>query len=418
MIGKRTVIIGNSAAALSAIQAIRRENSTCPITLISQEDCYAYSPVLTPFYLSDRIQERNLFISDKRFYRGANVICLFGKEAVEIDPRKQAVVLNDDSKVNYDYLLIATGASPKAFDVLDSDTAKGLCYLRTIRNARKIKKLSKQAKEAAIIGAGLVSMEIANALYRNDIHLTFIAGSKQVLSQNVDWDCAAIIREEIEASCDSSILFGRNVNRIDKEDNKYNLSCDTGEEFAADMVIVGKGVVPNTQLVRNSGIIINKGVVVDDRLRTNIENIYAAGDVAEGRNLITGNIEVIPNWVNACEQGTTAGLNIAEVEAMSAGSINENITQFFGLGIAAIGITKVNDEDNHFEELKFMDHERKAYRKLIINGNRLIGAILLGSIQDVGIIRNIIVNSVDISPFMNNLPKIPLDFSRRFLCKS
>ena len=208
------------------------------------------------------------------------------------------------------------------------------------------------------------------------------------------------------------------MNRINKEYNKYKLSCDTGEEFAADMVIVGKGVVPNTQLVRNSGIIINKGVVVDDRLRTNIENIYAAGDVAEGRNLITGNIEVIPNWISACEQGTTAGLNIAEVKAISAGSINENIAQLFGLMIAAIGTTKVNDEDNHFEEAKFIDHERKVYRKLIINGNRLIGAILLGSIQDVGIIRNIIVNSVDISPFMNNLPKIPLDFSRRFLCKS
>lgn len=413
---KKIVIIGNSAAALSAIRAIRGKSSTHSITLISREDCCAYSPVLTTYYLSDRIPEKNLFIVDERFYRNAAVKCVLGKEVVEVDPSKQVVVLNDGKKVVYDYLLIATGASPKTLEGIDIDIAKDLCYLRTIEDAKRIRGLSKWAKEIVIVGAGLVSMQIADALYkRRGVHLTFVVGSKQVLIQNIDEDCAAIIQRQIASSSDSSLLFGRNVSKIDKKNGKYKVLLDTSEELIADMVIVGKGVEPNTQLAKDSGIGINRGILVSEFMKTNVENIYAAGDVTEGKNRVTGKVEPVPNWINACEQGRIAGLNMVGVEETFRGSVTENVTNLFGLAIAAIGMTKIKGEDKHLEEMKLMNLERKLYRKMVVSGNRLIGTILLGDIQDVGVIRNIIVNSVDISLFKSDMPKIPLNYAKSIL---
>jgi len=415
MVERKIVIIGNSAAALSAIRAIRGKSSTCSITLISREECCAYSPVLTTYYLSDRIQEKNLFIVDEGFYRNADVECVLGKEVVEVDPSKQVVVLDDGKKVDYDYLLIATGASPKTLKGIDSDIAKDLCYLRTIEDAKRIKELSKRAREIVIVGAGLVSMQIADALYKRGVHLIFVVSSKQVMTQNVDEDCAAIIQRQIGSSSGGSFLFGRNVSKIDKKNGKYKILLDTGEELIADMVVVGKGVKPNTQLVKNSGIRINQGILVNERMRTSVESIYAAGDVAEGRNRVTGKVEPVPNWINACEQGRIAGLNMVGVEETSPGAVPENVTHLFGLDIAAIAMTKITGEDRHLEELKVMDLEKKLYRKMMVNGNRLIGAVLLGDIQDMGVIRNIIVNSVDISPFKGDIPKIPLNYGKSVL---
>jgi len=415
MVERKIVIIGNGAAALSAVRAMRGISLTHRITLISREGCCAYSPVLTTYYLSDRMQEKNLFIADEAFYRNADVECVLGKEVWEVDASKRVVVLDDGKRIEYDYLLIATGASPKTLEGIDSDIARDLCYLRTIEDARRIKGFSKRAKEIVIVGAGLVSMQIANALYKRGVHLTFVVGSKQVLTQNIDEDCAAIVQGQIKSSSDSSFLFGRNLSKLDKKNGKYEVLLDTGEELIADMVIVGKGVKPNTQLVKNNGIRTNKGILVDERMRTSVEGIYAAGDVTEGENRVTGKVEPVPNWINACEQGRIAGLNMVGVDETFRGSVTENVTHLFGLTIVSIGMTKISSEDKYLEELRVMDLEKKIYKKMVVSGNRLMGAILLGDIQDVGVIRNIIISSVNISPFKSYLPKIPLNYGKSIL---
>lgn len=415
MVQKKLLILGNSAAAISAIRAIREKSSIHSITLISREDYRAYSPVLMTYYLSGRTQEKDLFIIDEGFYKNAGVKCVLSKEVVNVDPSKQVVILNDGGKVDYDYLLIACGASPKTLDETNTDIAKDLCYLRTIEDAKKIRELSKWAKEIVIVGAGLVGMQIGNALYRKGVHLTFIVASKQILSQNIDEDCSSIIREHIESSYDSSFLFERNISEIIRKNGKYKILLDTGEELIADMVIVGKGVKPNTRLITNSGIDINQGILVDERMRTNVEGIYAAGDVAEGKNRITGKVELVPNWINACEQGRIAGLNMAGVAATFPGSVAANVTNLFGLNVFAMGLTKIKGENRHMEELKYTDLDRKQYRKMVVSGNRLLGVILLGDIQDIGIIYNHIVNSVDISPFKSEMPRTPLKYRENVL---
>jgi nitrite reductase (NADH) large subunit len=181
------------------------------------------------------------------------------------------------------------------------------------------------------------------------------------------------------------------------------------------MVIVRKGVEPNTQLARTSGIRVNKGILVDQFMRTNVDGVYAAGDVTEGRNRVTGDAEPVPNWINACEQGRIAGLNMAGGEETFEGSLAENATHLFGLDVAAIGVTKVKDANEHSEETRVVNLERKLYRKMVVRGNRLVCAILLGDIRDIGIIHTVIAHSIDISPFKSRIAKMPLNFARDIL---
>ena len=406
----KQVIIGNSAAGLSAVKAIRKRGCSSPVTLISAENCSAYSPVLTTYYIAHKIDRDSLFIADDRFYRDYDVRRKLGRRAVGIDPAKQVVYLEDDTTVEYDNLLIATGASAKSPDNMEADASEYVSTLRTIEDAEKIIRLSKDAKEVVVVGAGLVSLQAANAIFKEGRKVTFVVGSKQILSQNIDAECAAIIQRRLE-SRGVFFLFGRDVRAIKREGNKAYVVTSLGEELLADLVVVGKGVKPNTELVVNSKVEVNEGILVDESMRTNIRNIFAAGDVAEGKDSISGKTESIANWPNACAQGEIAGLNMAGYPARCKVQFKESVTTVFGLAVASIGLPKT--KNGNFEELKYIEPKREIYRKFLLDSNRIIGAVLLGKIQDAGVIRNCIENRIDISPWKDRIARVPLDFAAR-----
>ena len=135
---KKHVIIGNSAAGLSAVKAIRKMGDTGPIVLISAEDCNAYSPVLTTYYIAGQISRPGLFMIDDGFYKEFNVRTVFGRRAIDIDPVKREVHLDNRSKIGYDDLLIATGASARPLDNVHADASEYVLTLRTIEDADKI----------------------------------------------------------------------------------------------------------------------------------------------------------------------------------------------------------------------------------------------------------------------------------------
>jgi len=412
----RHVVIGNSAAALSAIKSIRETDHSSSIFLISAENCNAYSPVLITYYLSGKISRKDLFIVDDHFYNDNEVERIFGNKALELDPKKQMVYLEDGRKILYDNLLIATGASANYPNELRKNF-QNVFTLRNIKDMERILKLSNKAGEIVIIGGGLVSLQIADALSKKKARITFIISSKQVLSRNIDVECASIVKKKIE-SRGISIYFENEVKEIKKIKDKACLITNSGKDLKADMVIIGKGVTSNTQLGQNTSIKINKGILVNDSMRTNIENIFAAGDVAEVNSLLIDESDVFLGWLNACEQGRVAGLNMVGCKESYRGGLNENISTIFGLNIAAVGFSRSNG--NKFEVLKFSDHKRKVYRKLLLDNNKIMGTVLLGRIEDAGLIRNLIRRKMDISFYKDkiisnlfNLGKILIPLTNR-----
>ena len=153
---------------------------------------------------------------------------------------------------------------------------------------------------------------------------------------------------------------------------------------------------------------------MDEQIRTNIENIFAAGDVSEGENLVTGKREILPTWSNACRQGRIAGLNMAGFQQRYEGGLRETITTVFGLTIAAVGLPKAPEEDG-LMELQFSDPESKVYRKVLLADNRIVGAVLLNRTKDAGILGSLIRNGKDISLWKEGLAKTPFDMKKRLL---
>jgi len=408
----KQVIIGNSAAALSAIRAIRGVDCSCSITLISAENCNAYSPVLLSYYISGKISRDDLFIVGDSFYKENNVEVILGKKAIDLDIFKRRIYLEDKSWVEYDNLLIVTGSSPKHLTA--GVDLPNVLTLKTIEDAERILGFAKDAREILLVGAGPINLQVANALFNKRSKFTFVVGSQRILSQNTDSDCAAIIQKEME-SRGTSIFFGRDVKEIKRWEGKTIVILDSGQELKTDMVIVGKGVSSNTQMVKNSGIKINKGILVDEFMRTNIENIFAAGDVAEGRSFLTGENEVLATWFNACDQGRIAGWNMAGYQKRSPGGLFRYVTTLFGLTIVSMGLFYRSPDNNEFEKLLFSAPERKIYRKILLKENKIVGAILLGEMKDAGLIKNLIENKIDISCWKDGITKNPLNLGKIFL---
>ena len=389
---QKHLILGNSAAALSAVKAIRENDLTSNITLVSAENHYAYSPVLLTYYVAQKIKRSALFLADQNFYQQYGAELNLGNPATRVDPQNRKVTLANNDVLDYDNLLIATGSSPKPLGIPGEDLP-GVFTLKTIDDADKLVKFAGRMKDIVIMGGGLIGLQAANALYREDRNIKIIIGSKQPLSRNVDPSCAENVCQGIR-ECGMSVIFETQAVSIEKAKNKLAVTLNSGRDFEADAVIIGKGVRPNIQLVEESEIKVNYGIMVDETMRTNVPKVFAAGDVAEGLNLITRQRQVIATWPNACSQGRTAGINMAGGTDKNEG-LSSNICGFLGSAIASVGIT--NPENDNFEELVADEPAKGRYRKLVWNKkDELVGAVLMGTVADIGVISNLIRNRVKI----------------------
>jgi NAD(P)H-nitrite reductase large subunit len=391
------LILGNSAAAISAVRAIRAHGGEQRITIVSREECSAYAPVLTSYYLRGRIPEEHLGLCDMSYWLDWRVTCRFGRTAVVLDTEAQRVTLDDDSSLDYDSLLIATGASPKHLGGLDPEIDCEICYLRTIADARRIKERADRARHVVIIGAGLVGLQVASAVARPDLKLTCVVASQRILSQNIDSECAALLREHVERSANIEFLFGSSVTEIARTHGGYRLCLDSGEELNADAVIAGKGVDSNMDFVDWSQIDVDRGIFVDEQMRTSVPNVYAAGDLAQETNSTTGRSELITNWPSACEQGRIAGVNMAGGSIAFEGSLAENSITLFGVPVVSIGIVRACQEGPKAREVRYLDETLGVYRRLFLHDEQLVGAVLLRETEDASVLRSAIVNATQLS---------------------
>jgi nitrite reductase (NADH) large subunit len=402
------VILGHSAAALAAVEAIRTNDKNGAITIVAAEFGMAYSPVLLTYYISKRLKREGLFLTNRDFYQKNKINLLQGISAVAIDSEKQIVELSDNNQVSYDRLLIATGSSARKLSICDPDLP-GLYTLKTIADADGILARTDSKKDILILGGGLIGLQSANALAGANHKVSIVIGSSQVMSQNIDHQCSIILSNALQDR-KFKVLYQTSVVEIESVANKLNVTLNDGNVLTVDVVIAGKGVIPNTQMTEGSGIKTNWGILVNRSMQTNIPNIYAAGDVAEGEELVSGKLAVVATWPNACLQGKTAGLNMGGKD-IHFSSLNGNVTGIFGKTIASVGATgKVPDA---YSETKFFNPFNSIYRKLTFNEvDEIVGAVFLGEINDIGIVRNMISNRIKVPTRQRDrLAQAPIRFN-------
>ena len=404
---KKHLIIGCGPAALSASEKIRNVTTDDDIQLVTMEDYPPYSPSVLPYLLAGRTNETDIWLRDKDYFNKMNISFAKGREVVRLLPDNKEVVYKDGTRDTYDTLLIATGAKPIMPQVKGLDEA-GFLAFHTMQDYRRLLKSLGNKKNIAIYGAGLVAVEVAMALLERGCPVKLIVRSR-VLRRYLDKDVGSIV-ENILGEHGAKIYAGSEISEVKAGKDDLELVLSNGESIATDTLITAVGVEPNTGFLDGSTIKVNRGILVDHMMRTNIADIYAAGDVAEAPGFFDSASEVNPILPNALEQGKIAGANMAGESANYQGSIGMNILKLFGNTVLSIGLSIPSK--NGYQVLEEKDLEKRKFSRFVYKDNRLVGAMILNIDVDPGAIRYLIENRIDIGASKEALLENPGEISR------
>lgn len=407
---KRHVIVGGGPAGMYALETIREYDQESPITLISDEPPYARMAL--PYYLCGDIPEAHLFYGDENYFEKMRVKTVFGKRVQSLNPKANQLTLDDGTKVAYDHLLIATGASAAGVKIPGVDLP-GVCHLWTLDDAKKaLAKVGKGA-EVVFIGSGFIGFIVLNAVYKIGCRLAVVELEDQVLPRMLDRQ-GAILVERWLLEKGVEVYTGTTVQAIEAlPDGRKNLRLKDGQALTADLVIIATGIRANVDLVKGSGIAINQGILVNDRMQTNVPNVYAAGDVAEGPDLLGGRA-VHAIQPTAEDHGRIAGANMVDLDIRYQGSLLMNILDVAGLHCSSFGLWKGDGR----EVTSLINPNRPIYRKLVWEEDRVVGAIFVGPVDDtsmlndIGMVKGLIQTKVSLGKWKGYIQKNPLDIRR------
>ena len=392
------VMIGNSYASIGAIEAIRQADRESPITLISDESYPCYARPLITFWLGGAVTTEHMFYRPADFYEKNRVTALLGKEAVSIDVNAKSVVLADGARVAYDKLLIATGGKPFVPPIkgLTPDVRNVHTFTKW-DDAKALEKLSRKPNKAVVIGGGLIGLKASEGLNDIGVDTTIVELGPRVLAVALDEYSGKIASKRLNDNGIKTItgITAREI-QVNENNEVAGVVLTDGRELPCGILVVAIGVRPNIALVKDTAIKIERGILTDETMQTSVPDVYAAGDVVQSVNILTGKQEVIAIVPTAYEQGRVAGFNMAGRKIQYKGEIGMNSVEIYGLPIMSMGQTNSVEEKQREE----IFHENDIYRKYVFEDNRLVGALLMGNVDYGGVLTHLIRSRRSISPMM------------------
>lgn len=392
------VMIGNSYASIGAVEAIRQVDRESPITVISDEPYPCYARPLITFWLGGAVKTEHMFYRPSDFYEKNKITALTGKEAVAIDFKKKSVSLAGGEQVAYDKLLIATGGKPFVPPIKGlSPEVKNVHNFTKWDDAKALAKLSKEGKKAVVIGGGLIGLKASEGLNDIGVDTTIVELGPRVLAIALDEYSGKIASKRLNDNGIKTITGTTAQEILVNQNNEVaGVVLNDGSELECGILVVAIGVRPNIGLVKDSAIKLERGIVTDETMQTSVPDVYAAGDVVQSANILTGKQEVIAIVPTAYEQGRIAGFNMAGRPSRYKGEIGMNSVEIYGLPIMSMGQTNAVDEKQKEEIFQ----ENDIYRKYVFEDNRLVGALLMGNVDYGGVLTHLIRSRRSISPMM------------------
>ena len=394
------LIIGNSAAGLNAAEAIRLRDREGHVTIVSAENYPAYSRCLIPYFMEGKVSEEDMLYRPKDYYTANRFEPLLGRTAASIQPAEKSVTLENGERLSYDKLLIATGGSPEIPDTPGMDK-EGVFGFRTTMDMKGILAAAKTADSAIVLGGGCVGLMAACGLHSMGLRVTVVIRSPHLLSQVADAEAGEIFRRRFEAN-GVSVITETDVVEVRGDKKAEGAKLENGRELHCGIIVVGKGVNPNIGLVANTDIRTHWGILVDDELRSSVSDVFAAGDVAETTDIVTGRATVNAIWPAAAEQGRVAGGNMAGDYAKYPGSMRMNSAEFFGLPLISTGLVKPKNPAE-YEILTRHVAEKNIFRKVVLQDNVVVGAVMVGEIENAGVFAALMRKKVDVSSVKDRL---------------
>jgi NAD(P)H-nitrite reductase large subunit/Fe-S-cluster-containing dehydrogenase component len=372
------VVVGSSAAGIAACEAAREYAPDCSITLVTADASPQYSRPLLAYVLAGRIGRPQIEWRADGYLENDLKVRVLHKVGRSL--ACQSLLLNDGTTLPFDRLIVATGARAATLSIPGADLA-GVHALRNLEDLEEIEREAGPGRRAVVLGGGNVGLQTCEALLARGVAVTVVVTSPQLLSQMVDAEAGRRVAD-LFMRHGLTVITLRDAIEIVGEGHVEAVRLDDGEWIGADLVIVGKGIKPNVEWLRASGVRLNRGIVVDLRGRTSVPGVFAAGDCAESIDPLTGRSAISGIWPVAYEMGRAAGAAAVGVKRPSAGALRMNASRFFGEPIVSIG--EVCPERLEGASAEVLANREGVYRKLVHHQGRLAGALLYGDISGAG----------------------------------
>jgi NAD(P)H-nitrite reductase large subunit len=407
------VVVGTGPAGVIAAETLARTDPSGSVTLIGGEPEAPYSRMAIPYLLADDIKEEGTHLRHGKDHYKTLGIDLMQGQVASVSPDDKSLAMADGSTVRFDSLLIATGSEAARPPVPGMDLG-GVENCWTLEDARKIAAATKKGSRVVLMGAGFIGCIVLEALAARGVELTVVEMEDRMLPRMMDHAGGDMIKRWCENK-GVNVLTSTQVSAIEKSNGALSVSFAGGDGIEADVVVCATGVKPNIGFLEGSGIDCEYGVLVDNNLATNKDGIYAAGDVAQGPELLTGAKEIHAIQPTASEHGRIAALNMAGQPTRYGGSLSMNVLNTLGLVSSSFGQW---DGAEGGEEVQAVDVDGFKYLKLSFKDDVIVGALALGLTQHVGVIRGLIQTRTPLGHWKDRLMKDPHRVMEAYLVRT
>jgi len=408
---QKYVIIGGGPASVRAVETLRKADPYCSITMIGQENEEPYSRMALPYYLIGMIKETGTHLRKTPGYFDSLRVNRICAKVTKVDPASKQVTLDNGDQIPYDKLLIATGSRPSnsPFPGGDNEGVQG-CW--TLEDGRKILEKTESGSKVVLLGAGFVACIILKSFVTRGVDLTVMLGrSGNMVSRMMDETAGDMIKRWCESKGVKTIL----PSDIEAIEPGPSLRWKDGTSTDYDLVIVATGVKSNMEFLEGSGVKTDSGILVDAQMRTSVEDIFAAGDVAQGVDFSTGGYSVHAIQPTAVDHGRIAAQNLMGGSVEYKGSLSMNVLDTFGLVSCSFGSWQgvEGGESSHL-----VDEENFKYIKLEFKDDLLVGAVAVGRTDQIGILRGLIQSAVPLGEWKQRLMDDPTQIMNAYLSQS
>ncbi|CAA7618118.1 NADH-dependent phenylglyoxylate dehydrogenase subunit epsilon [Candidatus Terasakiella magnetica] len=406
------ILVGSSHAALEALRSIRLHDPEGSMAMITRDAHLPYSPTVLPYVVSGRSKPEKVLLRDEDFFT-ANA-CTFVPNAVAagLDAKTKTLKLANGDSWRYETLLIATGAAPAIPPVKGLDSVN-YHVLRTLDDAKRLRSAMGGARSAVVLGAGLVGLHAAENLAEAGLSVSVVEMQDHVLPGYFDPKASETI-ESAFTSHGVKLFLKSKVVAVEARDGGHSctVTLENGNTISADLLLVATGVRPVTDWLDGSGVKLDRGVLVDETMRTNVEGIWAAGDVAQALDFHTGKQALIGIIPTAVDQGRIAGMGMAGDSYVRAypGGVPVNTYRFFGRVALSIGQAAATTAG-----YEIAVSEEGGYRRLVLSDNRLVGYASVDQPFDVGVMGELIRRKVDLTECKDAFMARPVETGRRLM---
>ncbi|MGA7997263.1 MAG: FAD-dependent oxidoreductase [Bradyrhizobium sp.] len=366
------VIVGNGMAAARLVDELTKVAlGRYAVAVIGEEPRLAYNRVLLSSVLAGETASHDIELRPAQWWRDRGVTLKYGCVATEIDVGRRELKIANEESIVFSKLVLATGSTPLRLRVPGADLA-GVHTFRDSRDVDLLLTLAAQKKRVVVVGGGLLGLEAAYGLAKAGARVALIHLMDRLMERQLDAPAAELLKSLVERK-GIEILLNASTAQIHGETRVEGVELADGRRIDADAVIFAAGIRPNVALAKDAGIPINRGIVVDDSLQTGAPDIFALGECAEHRGICYGLVEP------AYEQARVLARHLAGGSASYAGSVVATNLKVSGVGVFSAG-DFMGAEGS--EAIVLSDAQGGAYRKLVISGGRLTGAVLVGDTAD------------------------------------